>query len=347
MNILVVGNFGYKSNQIDGQTVKTRELFNALLKYSNHNCTYFDLDNYKREPLKLFQLIYVLLKNDHIFFLPGRNALRILSPIILIMSKICRTKIHYIVVGGWLPELVQRSKYVKVLLKFYNSIFVELESMSLRLAKLSINSFVIYNFRDIDSEVILSIHNTLLQNKDEIKNDTIRFVFFSRVMREKGILEAISVVKSLKKDNLDVVLDIYGPLNDLNILTEIESESANMVSYKGILVPGNQIYSTLTKYDYFLLPTTYQGEGFPGALVDAMMSGVYPIVSDWKYNKEIITSLGFGQCFSLDSYHNSSIDYILGSYKQINKMKLECFDLASVYYAKNAISDITVVLDDN
>jgi glycosyltransferase involved in cell wall biosynthesis len=37
-----------------------------------------------------------------------------------------------------------------------------------------------------------------------------------------------------------------------------------------------------------LFPTYWQGEGFPGAIIDAFVSGVPVIASDWNMNREII-----------------------------------------------------------
>lgn len=53
-------------------------------------------------------------------------------------------------------------------------------------------------------------------------------------------------------------------------------------------VPFDKSVETLCKYTALLFPTYYEGEGFAGTLIDAMAAGVPAIVSNWKYNKEVV-----------------------------------------------------------
>jgi glycosyltransferase involved in cell wall biosynthesis len=57
--------------------------------------------------------------------------------------------------------------------------------------------------------------------------------------------------------------------------------------YCGVLEP-EKIYTTLSQYDLMLFPTLYYTEGFPGSVLDAYISGIPVIASDWKYSKEFV-----------------------------------------------------------
>ena len=44
----------------------------------------------------------------------------------------------------------------------------------------------------------------------------------------------------------------------------------------------------LAKYDAMLFPTYWHGEGFPGIIIDAFVSGLPVIATDWSLNADII-----------------------------------------------------------
>ena len=57
------------------------------------------------------------------------------------------------------------------------------------------------------------------------------------------------------------------------------------VSYKGIL-QQNDIYTTLCQYDVLLFPTLI--DGIPGSIIDAYISSLTVVATNWEYANEII-----------------------------------------------------------
>jgi glycosyltransferase involved in cell wall biosynthesis len=47
-------------------------------------------------------------------------------------------------------------------------------------------------------------------------------------------------------------------------------------------------YEILSKYSCMLFPTYWQGEGFPGVIIDAYIAGLPVIATDWNMNKEVV-----------------------------------------------------------
>lgn len=120
---------------------------------------------------------------------------------------------------------------------------------------------------------------------------------FSRVIREKGIEDAVAVVKAVNADMGYTVfsLDIYGQVDPSQEVwfDELKRTFPYYVRYSGT-VPYDQSVETLKKYFALLFPTYYEGEGFAGTLIDAFSAGVPVIASDWKYNSEIVNKdVGF------------------------------------------------------
>ena len=340
MKVLVLGNFGFISNHIDVQTIKTREVLSSFHKYTNYDMSFVDLDKWLKRPWVLFSLLYQLIKVDTILFMPGINALKFLSPILFMICKLFNIKVYYIVVGGWFPDLAKKNIAIRKYSSYFENIFVEVPSMKTSLANFDISSLIIPNYRDVSTNAIDRINVNVSGN---IKSN-IKLVYYSRVMKDKGIYEAIEIAEKLINHN--VVLDIYGPFCDSESRCFIESITVDNIFYRGVLTPGDEVYSTLSCYDYILFPTCYFGEGYPGALVDAIIAGVIPIATDWKYNREILNELDIGFVFPLDTYINDSISLIeaIGP-KEIMKLKNKCLLKSKSLHAKNAVKAISMVIN--
>ena len=128
-------------------------------------------------------------------------------------------------------------------------------------------------------------------------NEPYKLCTFSRVMKEKGIEDAINAVTSINNEKKRVVftLDIYGQIDDnyKERFDELKSAFPDYIKYKGV-VDFDKSVDVLKEYMALLFPTYYEGEGFAGTILDAYASGVPIIATDWKYNAEIIHNLKDG-----------------------------------------------------
>lgn len=278
IKVLVVGHFGYKNNQLDGQTVKTRTIFDSFKQNDCYHADYFDVS------VKSFTQIIKLFKKlshcDSLIFLPGKNQLTILSPLLVVWRLLFFKTVHYVVVGGWLPSLVEKSFYHRLLLMGFDSVSCELLSMAKSLKRYHKNSLVLTNYRP----------HTEDSSKNLFDGKTLKLVFFSRVIKDKGIFLAVELLRKIRSEGYNVLLDIYGPMglvgNDFVAFENLLDESTR---YLGALEPES-IVNTLNGYHILLFPSYYEGEGFPGCIIDAKISGATVIATDWKYNNEIINS---------------------------------------------------------
>lgn len=117
-----------------------------------------------------------------------------------------------------------------------------------------------------------------------------KFVFVSRIIPEKGCDYIINCVNRLNakgyKDQYSVTF--YGKVGPEYHFKEKIADIDN-VEFKGVLNLLNKAgYEELSSYDIFLFPTFYKGEGFPGSVIDAYISGLPIIASDWHFNKEVV-----------------------------------------------------------
>lgn len=111
-----------------------------------------------------------------------------------------------------------------------------------------------------------------------------RFVFVGHVKPAKGIREIIAAAKMLLITR--VTVDVYGPLQE-GVSDSWFNDSP--VRYRGLL-PEDEVIRTMGNYDALLLPTYWEGEGHPGAILEAYCAGIPVIATRWGGIPEIVTS---------------------------------------------------------
>lgn len=92
--------------------------------------------------------------------------------------------------------------------------------------------------------------------KEYPADDTIRFLFIGRVMREKGVDELFDAAKRLKAENANAAIDIVGPFEDdyEDIVTKLnESGVINYYGYQRNVKPF------IEKSHCFVLPSYHEG----------------------------------------------------------------------------------------
>ena len=333
--ICVYGHFGNNKNFLNGQTVKTKNVYNALQKHYNmEEINKVDTYNWKKNPFKVLKKCIKSFKNsENIIILPAQNGVKVFIPLFFLLKKIYKRKVFYVVIGGWLPEILNKRKGLLKKSQKLDKIFVETNSMKEKLNELNVNNVLVMpNFKNIE-----------IVKKEELKKNIekpIKICTFSRVMKEKGIEDAIEVVKNInQKIKESCILHIYGQIDEnyKENFNKIIEGLPEYIEYKGI-VEYEKSVQTIKNYDLLIFPTYYEGEGFAGTLIDAMSSGVPSIVTNWKYNNEIIKDKYNGYVYEV---HNIQLKIILEKLiKDTNliiKMKENCINEAQKYKEEEVI----------
>mgnify|MGYP002515832862 FL=1 len=279
--LLVLGYFGYETNQLDGQTVKTRDVCRlAEEQLGKQKVEYFDTQCLRRNKLSVFHMFWMVMRCKTLFYLPAHNNLRVFFPLIFILSKIFGYKIHYFVVGGWLREFLTHLPVHRLMLGRIAGIHAETKRLKSELEEY-------YQFDNVD---IFPNFRFFEFNPRTTESDKLRIVFMARIMKQKGIdwvfLLADYIVEKGLKDKYSITF--FGPLADEDReYFERNVEKYAFVEYRGPLQPA-EIHETLSRYDVMLLPTHFYTEGLPGSVVDAYISGIPVIVTEWKHSHEFV-----------------------------------------------------------
>lgn len=340
----IIGHFGYGKELVNGQTVKTKTVTEGLRKQlGRENVITLDTDGgIKKIPNILLECINMLKEADNVVIMPAYKGLQILAPYIFIFNLFFRKKMHYIVIGGWLPEYLDKHVVVRRCLRPFDGIYVETKFMKKKLERHKLNNVVVLP----NSKDVCILDESELK---DIEQTPYRLCTFSRVMKEKGIEEAVYAVKCVNKlyERTVYTLDIYGQVEKgySDRFENILKESGSCVCYKGV-VPFQKSVEILSRYYLLLFPTYYRGEGFAGTLIDAFSAGLPVVASDWKYNPEIVTSeVGF-----LYHYREKKqlVNLLLQLYEDdglVNAKRAACLRKAKEFSTDNVISVFCGYLD--
>lgn len=110
-----------------------------------------------------------------------------------------------------------------------------------------------------------------------------RFVFVGWVSKSKGVAEILEVGKRLSRN--DVRIDVYGPFREG--LSRRDFDGQDTVRYCGQIDAG-KASDRISEYDALLLPTRWEGEGYPGVIMEAYQAGIPVIATRWMSIPEIV-----------------------------------------------------------
>lgn len=338
--ILVVGAFDLSGNAVGGQTVKTREIFNLMcVKYGVDNVRLIDTFKWKCKIIKVFfNFLQLSMISEKIIILPAQRGVQILSQLISIIKRIATVKIYYDVIGAWLPDKLQDdSKLLKSILK-YDGIWVETKTMKNRLNQLGLtNVFVINNFKNLK---IITEREAPINTNIPLKICT-----FSRVLKEKGIEDAIEAITYINKkySSIQFILDIYGKIDSEyeKKFICLSKQFPSFIAYKGVVNAYNSV-SILKEYSILLFPTHYRTEGIPGSIIDAYFAGLPIVSAKWQNFSDVIDEgiTGFGYTMLDNNEMIKVLEHILANPQILINIQKNCLRKAHEYTPEYVFNQI-------
>ncbi len=336
----ICGNFGVGNMCYDGQTVKTKILKGVLeTKIGKNEVQILNTFEWYKNPIKLLYNSFKLVLNcKNILLLPAQKGVKIFIPLFLFFNIFFNRKINYIAIGAWLNVFIRKNWWLKPFLKKIDNIFVETLNLSNELQKSSFENIkILYNFKNLN-----------ILDKSDLNGDykrPYRLCTFSRVLKEKGITDAINVIARINKNFQEkiFILDIYGKIDNAykNEFNELLNKNKEFVKYKGI-VNQDESVNIISSYFLLLFPTRYLTEGIPGTIIDSYSAGVPVLTAEWNSSREIVRDGETGIIFKfLDLYDfEKKLLYISENPKSIIEMKENCLKEAQKYTPDKAIQNL-------
>ena len=239
------------------------------------------------------------------------------------------------VIGGWLPEFVATRKWLKNALMKFAFIYVETSTMKNQLEAMGFTNIVLLpNCKDLN---VIRLEELVYTKQEPFKLCT-----FSRVMKEKGIEDAVNAVKAVNdKIGKNVyTLDIYGQVDkeQTDWFANLQTKFPDYVKYKG-LVPFDKTTEVLKDYFLLLFPTKFYTEGIPGTIIDAYAAGLPVISSRWESFSDVVEDnvTGIGYEFGSDEALFETLEMIERNPQIVINMKEACLRKSTSYLPKFVI----------
>ena len=335
----VIGHFGFGKEFLDGQTVKTKTLAKELKNVlGDEHVTLCDTHNGLKFLIKLpFTGIRMLHSCDNVIILPAHNGIRVIAPLLCFLNIFFHKKLHYVVIGGWLPDMLSGNKTLARSLSRFDGIYVETKSLHKRMHAFGFNN--VYTMPN-SKELPAIKQSSATRNHEQTL--PMKLCIFSRVMQKKGIVDAISVIKDIndKADKTVYTLDIYGPVdvNETEWFQQLMATFPPYISYKGC-VPYTESVNTLKNYFALVFPTRFYTEGIPGTIIDAYAAALPVVAARWESFDDVIYEgkTGYGYKFGDIAEFHRLMDEIASCPQKITELKSQCLKKAKLFTPHDTI----------
>ncbi len=335
--ISVLGHFGEGENLLNGQTVKTKIITDELQnQFGKENVLKIDTHGGFKTLLKApFQVLSALKNSKNVLILPAQNGLRVYAPLLFLLRKLFKgRKLHYVVIGGWLPKFLPKRKLLTRFLKHFDGIYAETNTMKSALREQGFsNVYVMPNCKKL----------TVLAENDLIYPESVpfRLCTFSRVMKEKGIETAADVIKRTneKLGYTAFSLDIYGQIDaeQTQWFENLKNTFPEHIRYLGC-VDADKSVEVLKNYFALLFPTRFYTEGIPGTIIDAYSAGIPVISSKWESYSDVVDEgkTGIGYEFDNEKCFEEILLNTAKNPESVLNMKKNCLNKAKNYIPETA-----------
>lgn len=337
--ISIIGNFGSPGNSFDGQTVKTRIVTEELRRVLGAAAvTTFNTVGGIRTLLKAPLMAWrALRQGTDVVILPAHNAVRVLVPLLVLLQGLFpHRRIHYVVIGGWLPSFLQRRPVLRWFLHRVHRIYAETHRMAHDLKAMGFADNVVYMPNCKPLPVVAEADLKTQYTKPY------RLCTFSRVWSEKGIGDAVEAVKAVneKLGRTVYTLDIYGKVEqgEEQWWADLVNTFPDYVRYGGVVAFDKSV-EVLKDYFLLLFPTRCYTEGIPGTIIDAYAAGL-PVVSSLYLNfDEIIDEgvTGLGYPFGHNEALISLLEDIAQHPQRIISLKANCVRKATAFQPREVV----------
>ncbi|MDP2686911.1 MAG: glycosyltransferase [Aequorivita sp.] len=273
-----------EERSIGGATVLAKNILDFIVLNPRVVVTHKQIRTFWRNKLQvidyffwIFRFPFVARKYDVISFHGTKDFHFTIAPILWLWAKALRKRTVYHFFGGnFMDQYEAMPKAFQFILKKTvlksDTVFFETQQL-----------MIFFEKKDVKNAIWLPNARKPIPIKRTVSSFEKKFVFISRVIPQKGIMEIVQAASMLPKE---YSIDIYGPIDDRHYETTVFKNSC--VNYKGPLRP-DEIETILSKYNVLLLPSYFEGEGYPGIIIESLAMGIPVIATQWKALPEVIT----------------------------------------------------------
>jgi len=340
-DICLIGRFDPNA-AYDGQMIKTLEIIRALNdRYGKDNVNAVSYHAVKDNKIALFcTLVSAFASAKRIVLCARGVALPSLVRACVLINKIFKRPLFYVLVGGALADVTERRPELLPLLDTMEGIFVETETVLQRLADQGVKRvFKLPNFKH------LRLWDEPVRTAAE---KPYRLIFMSRVAELKGVAEMVETLRRINSDGVIYTLDIYGKTDpDFDArFAEMQKSFPEYIRYMGVADPfetSDIIHPCFLQ----LFPTKCPTEGQPASVIDSFFAGVPIIAARWNSCLDMISEGKTGLTYPLNDFgeFESILKEAAEHPERIDSMRSACLEEAKKYLPEVAAAPLYQAID--
>ena len=122
-----LGHFAFGIDKANGQTIKTKILGDEMKRQiGKDQVDFYDTMGGWLFVLKMPFILFRMLKNyKNVVVHPAYKGVRVIIPCLVLMNVFFHRKLHYIVLGGWLPSFVGKYPLLRWSLRRFDGMYSE------------------------------------------------------------------------------------------------------------------------------------------------------------------------------------------------------------------------------
>lgn len=328
--VAVIGKFYTAQGIGDGQAIKTNILTEELEHaFGAENVRRVNTYGWKEHPVRLLVSCVSAVRGcSDVIFMTDAGGIKVFPWLLRAANIAGKCRLHYVVVGGWLCSYLKENWLTAWNLKRFDGIYVETETMRKAMESLGFSNVVLMpNCKRLTP----LRENDLISSSGEPR----RLCIFSRIMREKGIADAVEAVSTINRRAGKQVysLDLYGQIDpgQAEWFEQLKSEFPDYIRYCGT-IDYHQSVEVLRDYFALLFPTKFYTEGVPGTIIDAFAAGLPVISSRWESFSDILdeeTCMSYA--FDDERGLLTTLEAVAADPEQLNAKKTACLRRAAEY----------------
>lgn len=344
-DIAVIGRVAEGTQLLDGQTIKTKILYEELRRcFPQRNVVCVDTYGYKKRMIPLLWQTFCAFRDcEHVFVLLSKKGRVFFYPLVTGLARLFHRRLYHDVIGGTLAQEAKETPSILRHLARFQVNWVEFQQMKTDLEALGLeNVEVLPNFKRLN----------VLSPQDLPQGSTAPYTFtmFSRVCKTKGMTEAAEAVAAVNAQYGSPIaqLRIYGPVEEpyREEFSQVLARHEDCVRYMGC-IPHDQSVQVLRDSFMLLFPSVYPGEGMPGTIIDAFSAGLPVIATDWNYNAELVKNgvTGYHYDWTKPELLKEHILYAIAHPEEVDAMRKHCLEEVEKYAPEAAMEQILRKMD--
>ena len=318
-----------------GVTIKNKNLFAALSE--RLPIKKIDFKKVKRGNFReVFRMVRAFMDRKAVFAIgiAGRGNRRTLCKLLYKFNRKAMERSVLFLMGGSAADDFKDKEY-REHTQHFRKVYAETAGMVKKMEEYGMKNAACYPNCRFKPEKAYSPAST---------DGMLRCVFFSIVRPEKGVNIILEAAKLLP----NVRIDFYGPVDDAYKEEYFKKiDLIPTVRYRDVFSGSpEEVYAKLNEYNVVLLPTHWKAEGVPGILVEAKIACVPAIVSDYRFNSEIVHDGVDG--YVLKDYAPQTLADAITRLDEDRALLAEMSESARKdaehYYIENLMDEITGIL---